>query len=268
MSADAVEAAASRPSGGELAGAAIVTGASRNIGAAVAIELAAAGAAVAVNYRDEASLAAADEVVSQIRDVGGRALAIVADVADPVAVSDMVAQVEAELGPISILVNNAAASVAASRPWHEIEATEWADVLAVNVIGGANCAKSVLPSMLARGGGSIVNMSSVTALLGRTGNLHYVTSKAAQLGFTRSLARELGEHKIRVNSIVVGAIRTPDEALYGDPEELDRYLYDVQALKRRGLPVDVARATVYLASEASAFVTGQSITVDGGWVMH
>lgn len=268
MSADAADASASHSTVGDLTGAAIVTGASRNIGAAVSIELAAAGAAVAVNYRDEASRPEAEAVVSQILDAGGRALAIVADVADPAAVSEMVAHVEAELGPISILVNNAAASVAASRPWHEIEASEWANVLAVNVIGGANCAKSVFPSMLARGGGSIVNMSSVTALLGRTGNLHYVTSKAAQLGFTRSLARELGEHKIRVNSIVVGAIRTPDEALYGDSEELDRYLYDVQALERRGVPLDVARATLYLASEASAFITGQSITVDGGWVMH
>ena len=90
--------------------------------------------------------------------------------------------------------------------------------------------------MLANGGGSIINMSSVTALLGRTGNLHYVTSKAAQLGFTRSLARELGDQGVRVNAIVIGAIETPSEAVYGDPDEIARMLYELQSIKRRGLP--------------------------------
>lgn len=252
----------------ELRGVALVTGASRNIGAAVAIELARAGATVAVNYLDPASGPEAEAVAARIRQAGGTALAVRADVADDRAVASMVARVEDVLGPITILVNNAAASVASSRPWQEIATSEWMHVMSVNVIGGAICAKAVVASMLAAGHGSIINMSSVTALLGRTGNIHYVTSKAAQLGFNRSLARELGASNIRVNAIVVGAIETPSESIYGDPEDLKRDLYAVQSLQRRGAPLDIAQAAVYLASPRSSFITGQAITVDGGWVMH
>ncbi len=252
----------------EVGGVSIVTGAGRNIGAAVASALAAAGSAVAVNYRDESTRSEAEAVVADIIASGGTARAVMADVSDEVAVAAMVARVERELGPITVLVNNAATSVASSRPWHEIEPSEWMEVMAVNVVGGAICARAVVPSMLASGGGSIINMSSVTALLGRTGNLHYVTSKAAQLGFTRSLARELGEQGVRVNAIVVGAIETPSEWVYGDPDEVADMLFALQSIKRRGVPRDVAQMVVHLASERSSFVTGQAITVDGGWVMH
>ena len=253
---------------GEVGGVAIVTGACRNIGAAVAAALAEAGAAVAVNYRDGSSRAEAEAVVAAIVAAGGTAIAVMADVSDDAAVVAMADRVERELGRVSVLVNNAATSVASSRPWHEIGTSEWMEVMAVNVVGGAICARAVVPSMLANGGGSIINMSSVTALLGRTGNLHYVTSKAAQLGFTRSLARELGDQGVRVNAIVIGAIETPSEAVYGDPDEIARTLYALQSLKRRGLPRDVAQMVVHLASDRSSFVTGQAITVDGGWVMH
>jgi NAD(P)-dependent dehydrogenase (short-subunit alcohol dehydrogenase family) len=249
-------------------GVALVTGGSRNIGAAVAIELAAAGASVAVNHPDGSSRREAESVVEAITAGGGTAIAWRADVSDDAEVAAMVDAIGERLGPVSILVNNAAISVASARPWHEISTAEWMEVLAVNVVGGVICARAVAPGMIAGGGGSIINMSSVTALLGRTGNLHYVTSKAAQLGFTRSLARELGVHGIRVNAIVPGAIETPSEAVYGDPADVARLLYDVQALKRRGLPADVAHVAVYLASERSSFITGQAITVDGGWVMH
>jgi NAD(P)-dependent dehydrogenase (short-subunit alcohol dehydrogenase family) len=252
----------------EVGGVSIVTGAGRNIGAAVASALAAAGSAVAVNYRDESTRSEAEAVVADILASGGTAIAVMADVSDEVAVAAMVARAERELGPITVLVNNAATSVASSRPWHEIEPSEWMEVMAVNVVGGAICARAVVPSMLANGGGSIINMSSVTALLGRTGNLHYVTSKAAQLGFTRSLARELGEQGVRVNAIVVGAIETPSEWVYGDPDEVADMLFALQSIKRRGVPRDVAQMVVHLASERSSFVTGQAITVDGGWVMH
>jgi NAD(P)-dependent dehydrogenase (short-subunit alcohol dehydrogenase family) len=252
----------------EICGVAIVTGACRNIGAAVAAALAEAGAAVAVNYRDESSRAEAEAVVAAIVAAGGTAIGVMADVSNDAAVAAMVERVERELGRVSVLVNNAATSVASSRPWHEIATSEWMEVMAVNVVGGAICARAVVPSMLANGGGSIINMSSVTALLGRTGNLHYVTSKAAQLGFTRSLARELGDQGVRVNAIVIGAIETPSEAVYGDPDEIARMLYELQSIKRRGLPRDVAQMVVHLASDRSSFVTGQAITVDGGWVMH
>lgn len=252
----------------EVGGVSIVTGANRNIGAAVARALAAAGSAVTVNYRDESSQSEADAVVADIRAAGGTAIAAMADVSDDAAVAAMVALVERELGPVTVLVNNAATSVASSRPWHDITTSEWMEVMAVNVVGGAICARAVVPSMLANGGGSIINMSSVTALLGRTGNLHYVTSKAAQIGFTRALARELGEQGVRVNAIVIGAIETPSEAVYGDPAEVADMLFELQSIKRRGVPSDVAQMVVHLASERSSFVTGQAITVDGGWVMH
>ncbi|MDW3213857.1 MAG: SDR family oxidoreductase [Ilumatobacteraceae bacterium] len=266
MNAEATDGATFGASGPH--GVAIVTGACRNIGAAVATELAAAGASVAVNHLDEASADEAGAVVDRIRDAGGVAIAVRADVSSERDVTEMVRKVQLEFGPISVLVNNAAASVASSRPWQEITAEEWTRVMAVNVVGGAICARAVAPSMIACGRGSIINMSSVTALLGATGNLHYVTSKAAQLGFTRSLARELGVHRIRVNAIVIGAIETPSEAVYGDPDELARYLSTVQALERRGTPDDIAQMVSFLASNRASFITGQAITVDGGWVMH
>jgi len=122
--------------------------------------------------------------------------------------------------------------------------------------------------MRAAGRGEIVTMSSVTALLGRTGNLHYVTSKAALIGFTRALAREVGIHNIRVNALILGAIHTPDEAIYGPQAEIDATVLALQSLKRRGLPNDVAGMVSFLVSDDASFITGQCLTGDGGWVMH
>jgi 3-oxoacyl-[acyl-carrier protein] reductase len=245
---------------------AIVTGAAGGIGSRIAARLAADGCAVAVNHLPGEEDAAA-EVVGGIVDKGGRAVAVAADVADPAAVTEMVAQVRASLGPITSLVCNAATSVAGRRSWRDLSASDWQRVLAVNVTGAFNCCQATYPDLSAAGG-AVVVLSSVTPLLGRTGNLHYVTSKAALIGFTRALARETGADGVRINAIAPGAIETAAEAVYGNPEELATAMFAVQALRRRGEPADVAAACAFLLGDDASFITGQLLVVDGGWVMH
>lgn len=247
---------------------AVVTGANRNIGAAIARRLASEGAAVVVNYPDTESATEAAEVVSSIDKAGGAAAAVQADVSDQSQVERLAEVVAARFGPADILVNNASVEVTSQAPWHELTIESWARVLAVNVTGAFLCAREFREGMLAKGRGDIVSLSSVTALLGRTRNLHYVTSKAALIGFTRALARECGEDGIRANSLILGAIETPEELAYGDPETVSAELYRLQSLKRRGMPEDVAGAVAFLVSEDAGFITGQSLVVDGGWAMQ
>lgn len=247
---------------------ALITGAGRNIGAAVACRLASDGAAVVVNYSGFGTRAGAEEIARGIELAGGRAIVVQADVSDERQVEAMVHEATSTLGPPDILINNAAVSVAAQAPWETLTADAWDHVLRVNVTGAFLCARAVYPAMRAAGRGDIVSMSSVTALLGKPGNLHYVTSKAALTGFTRALAREIGPHNIRVNALMVGAIQTPDEAVYGPQLEIDATVIDLQSLKRRGFPPDVANVVSFLVSPDAGFITGQCLTVDGGWVMY
>lgn len=246
---------------------ALVTGAARNIGAATALRLARDGAAVAVHYHRDSGRNDAEAVVAAIVSDGGLAMAIAGDVGDEPAVTAMVATIETVLGGPTILVNNAAASVAGSRPWTEILPGEWDTVLRTNVTGGILCARAVHPFMKAKGHGRIITMGSVRSPLGRPGNIHYTTSKSALEGMGRVLAREMGADSITVNTIIVGAIRTDAEATYGNPAEVDRMLLDFQAIKRRGEPQDIAGVAAFLASRDAGFITGQTITVDGGWAM-
>jgi 3-oxoacyl-[acyl-carrier protein] reductase len=247
---------------------ALVTGAARNIGAATALRLATEGAAVAVHYHRDSARNDADAVVARIVSAGGRAIAVAANVGDEAAVTAMIAAIESALGGPTILVNNAAASVTGATSWTEISADQWDQVLRVNVTGAVLCARAVHPFMKAKGHGRIVTMGSVRSPLGRPGNIHYTTSKSALEGMGRVLAREIGRDGITVNTIIVGAIRTDAEAAYGDPAEVDRMLLDLQAVKRRGEPDDIAGVVAFLASRDAGFITGQTITVDGGWAMQ
>lgn len=244
-----------------------MTGAATNIGAAVATRLATEGATVAVNYRDRSQAGMAADVLSGIVEKDGRGRAFEADVGDPAAVGAMFASVADELGPPRILVNNAAVAVVGDAPWHRITTDDWEHVMRVNVLGAVLCAREAWAVMRDVGGGAIVNLSSIRVPLGMPGNAHYTASKAALLGVTRTLARELGADDVRVNTIVIGAIKTPEESSYGPSEETDRRVLEAQALKRRGVVEDVAAAVAFLCSDDAAFITGQALTVDGGWVM-
>ncbi len=247
---------------------ALVTGAARNIGAATAIRLAAEGAAVAVHHHRDNARDDAENVVAAIVQAGGRAVAVDGDVGSEADVARMVETARAALGGPTILVNNAAASVAGAAPWPEIGAEAFDRILRANVTGAFLCARAVHPFMKAKGRGRIIAMGSVRSPLGRPGNVHYTTSKSALEGMGRVLAREMGADGITVNTIIVGAIRTDAEAAYGDPAEVDRMLLDLQSIKRRGQADDIAGLVAFLASRDADFITGQCITVDGGWVMH
>ena len=243
---------------------AVVTGAGGALGAAIARGLAHEGAAVILA---DVKVDATEEVAAQIRADGGRALAIACDVAQSAAVAAMVEQATQAFGGVDILVNNAA--IYPYRAWTEIVEEEWDRVFAVNVKGYYLCARAVYPSMKTRGGGKIVNISSITFFLGQWGMLlDYVSSKGAIVGFTRALAREVGIDNINVNCIAPGAFPTDAEKIHPNPEEYTAQILKNQSIQRRGHPTDIANAVLFLCSSMSDFITGQSILVDGGWVTN
>lgn len=245
---------------------ALVTGGSRGIGRAIAVALAADGARVAVNYHRNRGAAA--EVVAEIAAAGGEAVAVAGDVADAAAVAAMVREAAQALGPVTILVNNAGLTDT-HKPWHEITEDEWDRVMAVNLKSCFLTFRAVHAFMKAAAWGRVINISSVTFLLGRPNLLHYISSKAGMIGFTRALAREVGVDGITVNAVTPGAIQTESELeLFPDQAAVAAFLDEAQSVKRRGAPGDIAGMVAHLASEASSFVTGQTINVDGGWAMH
>lgn len=247
---------------------AIVTGASWGIGAAVAKAFALEGASVVVNTLPEDRMdSLAGGVVAHINATGGRAIKVPADISVPEQVASMVTLAESTFGDVDILVANAAYSERV--PWNEITLEQWDHTMAVNVRGTYLCAKAVYPGMLRQGRGSIITLTSVTVELGMAGFLDYVSSKAGIIGLTRALAREIGKDGIRVNSVMPGAIRTEQEVeLNFDERELAALSAERQSIQRRGYADDLTGTFVYLASDDSAFVTGQVVTVDGGWVHH
>ena len=244
---------------------AIVTGAAQGIGARYAVALAAQGAAVVC-----ADIIDAEPVAAQIRAAGGRALALHADVCSAESVRQMAAACTQAFGRIDVLVNNAGLFAnLALKPLEQIESNEWDRVMAVNVRGPFECAKAVLPQMRAQGYGKIVNIASATVFKGSPMLLHYVTSKGAVVAMTRSLARELGDAGIRVNTLAPGL--TASENTLANPAwqgAVGANNIASRAIKREVTPEDLCGTLVYLASAESDFVTGQVIVVDGGSVMH
>ena len=236
---------------------ALVTGASRGIGAAIALELAKSGAIVAVNHLAQAEEAA--EVCAGIQRAGGRAAPFQADVGDRAAVTEMVARVEAELGPIGILVNNA--GIVRDRTLRKMTAAEWDEVLRVNLSSVFHCTQAVLPGMIERSYGRIVSLSSIVAATGAFGQANYGAAKAGILGFTRSSALELARHGITINAICPGYIETA--MLASVPEPVRRSVLERIPLGRFGKPEDVARCVRFLVTEAD-YVTGQTLHVNGG----
>lgn len=244
---------------------AIVTGAAQGIGARYAAALAAEGAALVC-----ADVIDAEPVAAQIRAAGGRALALRADVSSAESVRQMAAASVEAFGRIDVLVNNAGLFAnLAMKPFEQIEAAEWDRVMAVNVRGPFECAKAVLPQMRMQGYGKIVNIASATVFKGSPMLLHYVTSKGAVVAMTRSLARELGDAGIRVNTLAPGL--TASENTLANPAwqgAVSATNIASRAIKREVTPEDLCGTLVYLASAESDFVTGQVIVVDGGSVMH
>ena len=240
---------------------ALVTGASRGIGRAVALELARGGWNVCVNYLERRD--AALEVVSQIEALGRHAIAVQADVADRQAVEAMARTAAAGLGPVSLLVNNA--GVSPHGLFQDTSDDEWERVLAVNLTGARNAIQAVLPHMLSEKQGCIVNISSIWGLRGASCEVAYACSKAALIGLTRSLALELAPSGIRVNCVAPGCIDTDMVRVLG--EETRDMLVEQTPLGRLGTPEDIAHAVAFFAQERSSFLTGQVLTADGGFIV-
>ena len=240
---------------------AIVTGGARHIGAAYCRRLAEEGAAVVVaDILDGASVA--DEIGAK----GGKALALKIDVSKEADTQRMAAEAVKAFGRIDILVNNAAIFINIQRhPFYEISAEEWDHVCAVNIKGPFLCAKAVFPQMKEQKSGKIINISSSTAYWGTPNFLHYVVSKAALIGMTRALAREVGDYGICVNSIAPGLVEHEGQ---NAPKALSELQLKARSIKRLQTPDDLMGTLVFLASSDSDFMTGQAIVVDGGSVFH
>ncbi len=242
---------------------AIVTGGGGGLGANMCRSLAAAGAAVAVVGRTQETI---DAVRDRLVGEGGRAVSVRADVSQKDSIDEMADTVVRELGGIDVLINNAA--IYPRRAWTEIDEAEWDAVFATNLKGFFLCARAAYPSLAERGHGRIVNLTSITFFGGWDLLLSYVSTKGGIVGFTRALARELGPEGITVNAISPGAFPTDAEKIHPDPDGYNRFVLERQSLKRRGTAEDIGNLAIFLASDASSFITGQLFGIDGGWVMN
>ena len=241
----------------------IVTGAARGLGKAFSLRLAQEGAKItAADILDVA------DTVAEIEAQGGMALGLKVDISREEDTLRMAEETVTRFGSIDVLINNAAMfSSIVMKPFYEIDAQEWDRLMEVNVKGAWLCAKAVFPQMKKQGKGNIISISSGTIFSGRPGFLHYLASKAAIVGLTRGLATELGDYGIRANAVAPGYILTEAGRIVM-PEERQIRSSQHRCLKRVEQPEDLVGAIVFLASDESDFVTGQTLLVDGGASLH
>jgi 3-oxoacyl-[acyl-carrier protein] reductase len=241
---------------------AIVTGAAAGIGAGVGRLFAAEGAHVFLVDLDGAGV---KKVAADLQAEGGSAFGFAANARDRDAMAEIVEDAIARFGRIDVLINNA--GIYPRQPFLEMTEEQWDTMQDVNMKSVFHCSQLVMPHMVRQRAGAIVNIASVTFFTGLAPLTHYIASKGAIIGFTRALAREMGEHNVHVNCITPGAIETEGERKLMAKAQADTIMA-VQSLKRRIGPLDVARVCLFLSSELSDAMTGQTLNVDGGWIMY
>jgi 3-oxoacyl-[acyl-carrier protein] reductase len=247
---------------------AFITGAGAGIGEATAKLFAQQGASVIVFDRD---VSGAEAVAEAIRATGGKAFAASGDVRDTACIDQVIARAEAEFGGVHILVNNAGIYPRAALT--EISDQQWDEVLDINLKGAFHCTRAVVPQMIKRLSGKIINISSVNMHVGATNFSHYIASKGGLIGFTRALARELGDYNIHVNAVTPGAVNTEAEkrlvAAQGQAgQDAVAGIVARQCLKRRILPSEIAGVCLFLASSLSDSMTGQTLNADCGNALY
>lgn len=239
----------------------LITGASGGIGSACVRLFAAEGYKVAIHYNTDK--AAADKLKDELHGIGCEAVSVWADLRDEVAVNGMFTEIEAQLGEVDVLVNNA--GVSQQKLFTDTTLADYDYVFGVNTLGTVNCCRAALPSMIRRKSGRIINISSMWGVSGASCEVLYSASKAAVIGFTKALAKEVGPSGITVNCIAPGVINTKMNKNL--TEEDMAVLSDETPLCRIGEPEEVAQAVAFLASEKSSFITGQILGVDGGFIV-
>jgi len=240
---------------------ALVTGASRGIGKAIALRLAEAGADVVVNYAG--SEAAAQETVAKIKELGRQAIMIRANVGNAEEVENMVKETLDHMGKLDILVNNA--GITRDNLLMRMKEEEWDEVININLKGVFNCIKAVTRPMMKQRSGRIINITSVVGVLGNAGQANYVAAKAGVIGLTKTTARELASRGITVNAVAPGFIETDMTAVL--PEDVKTSLLGQIPLGRLGAADEIAKAVRFLASDDASYMTGQTLHVDGGMYM-